>query len=633
MKKVLFLTITLISFLSILVSCGTSEPANDNIIWLEEVDELEKYVIVYTENNQSSFANALRDEIESTLGVSLKIAPAKENNVHEILIGNTIRKESSEALKKLSYFDYTVKKVNGKIIIAGGSDDTLDDILELFKREFIIKERNGLYIPSGEGYTYIHDYPVDALSVDGIDISEFKIYNKSYLEEAEIASRLFSSVKCDHIFAKEMTEGEHYIVIDAGNYIYEDYSVEIKDGNIILRGSARSIYAALDYFTKELLAGLDKNEYDLTSADNIEGKIEKKEIYSKDQLMAVLEEVYNDPYKMIIGEQGGSKSPETVRNAIASFERATGGQKPGILGFDLEYHTSGLLTKSEAYEISSIVCDLVDYAADGGILTFSAHWTNPSGNFSDHPTKGNLGYDNSLEGYEKAFTELLTEGTEYNEKFTEELDREVDFFLALKANGVPSIWRPLHEANATWFWFGATQGGKTLDASYVKNIWYYVYDYFAEKGIDNLLWCFAPNVSSNSGDAPGTTMSTTYLYPGDEYCDMVGVDWYTQGELEITEGKCYSMLIDSSKKIGALTEFGPTGKAMGDDGAASPDKYNSMNVYKDIMTLIDDGYSFSYLLTWGSRWGFEKMGMGKEFMEQELTLGQVEVKAIFGSLK
>lgn len=636
MKKIILLILAVILSCGILVSCGksnTSESQNNKIIKIQKVENLEEFVIVYTENSQSGFASELKDEIKNTLGVSLKIASVQQNNRYEILIGKTNRKESTEVFKELSYFDYTVRQINDKIVIAGGSDEAMQNAVELFKREFIIKDRNGLYIPSGDGYTYTHDYPVDILTVEGKDISGFKIYNKSYLEESEIASKLLTSVKNDPVFADEMADGENYIVIDAGGLVYEDYSIKIEDGNIILRGSARSIYAAMDYFTNDFLMGLGKDEYDLTEKDNFEGKTEKREIYSKEQLMNVLETVYNDPQKMIIGEQCGSKPPQTLKNAIASFERATEGQKPGILGIDLEYHTSGLLTYEEDYVLSSVICDLVDYAADGGILTFSAHWINPSGNYIDHPTRGVLGYDDSLGGYEKAFKDLLTEGTEYNEKFTEELDREVEFFLALKANGVPSIWRPLHEANGTWFWFCATQSGKTLDASFVKNIWYYVYDYFAEKGLDNLLWCYAPNYSNNAEDTPGTTVSTTYLYPGDEYCDLVGVDWYTEGDLEIIEGESYLALTDISRKVGALTEFGPTGKAMGDDGKASPEKYSSMNAYKDIMTLIDDGYSFAYLLTWGSSWSIERMGMGKEFMDQDLTLGQADVKAIFDSLK
>ena len=128
-------------------------------------------------------------------------------------------------------------------------------------------------------------------------------------------------------------------------------------------------------------------------------------------------------------------------------------------------------------------------------------------------------------------------------------------------------------------------------------------------------------------------MSTTYLYPGDEYCDIVGVDWYTQGNLELMDEGGYLRLTDASKKPGALTEFGATGTATNEEGRADPELYSSMNVLRDLNMLRDGGYSFIYLMTWGGSWSFAQMGFGEEFMADEMTLGQADVKALFDALK
>ena len=59
-------------------------------------------------------------------------------------------------------------------------------------------------------------------------------------------------------------------------------------------------------------------------------------------------------------------------------------------------------------------------------------------------------------------------------------------------------------------------------------MWIYVYEYFEEEcGLTNLLWEYSPSTS--------THMDVMYLYPGDEYCDMVGIDWYTNGTFEIDQ--------------------------------------------------------------------------------------------------
>ena len=228
----------------------------------------------------------------------------------------------------------------------------------------------------------------------------------------------------------------------------------------------------------------------------------------------------------------------------------------------------------------------------------------------------------------------LTEGTEYNDFFKNELESNARFFKALEDNGVPIIWRPLHEANGNWFWFCIGQQEHWLDADYLIDVWHYVYDYFEnECGLTNLYWCYGPNCSPNVTDVRGSTMSTTYLYPGDEYCDMVGTDWYTSGNMEITQGENYLALTDLSRKPGAITEFGTAGSILAEKIEDQPSLYDSMDMYSTLYELTKEGYSFVYLLTWGGRWGVPAMSRGDELMQTDLCIGQAEVKALFDSLK
>ncbi len=474
--------------------------------------------------------------------------------------------------------------------------------------------------------------PAHTLTIDGINISEFKIFNNSFEDAVKISERLSDSIGINlTVHEGEMVKDEHYIILDGTELIAHKYSITIENGNLTIKGSARSLPTAVEHFTNEMLKD---NEVNLTSCSNYEGSTGKKKIYNKDQLAKLIEKVYKDPNHIIIGEQTKGLHKTAIEDSINKFKNATG-QMPGIIGIDLGCYGFDLPRTNEM-QWSAYICDMVDYAADGGIITASAHWENPSGNLAGHwdACRGNFGYDNSLEAYEQAFTDIITEGTEYNEFFKNELESNARFFKALEDNGVPIIWRPLHEANGNWFWFCIGQKEFWLNSEYIVNIWHYIYDYFENKcGLTNLYWCYGPNWSPNINNEYGETMSTTYLYPGDEYCDMVGVDWYTIGNMEIMQGENYLALTDLSRKPGAITEFGTAGSILAENIEDQPSLYSSMDLYDNLRKLVDNGYSFVYLLTWGNRWGVPAMGRGDELMKNDLCLGQAEVKALVDSLK
>ena len=637
MKRFLLISLVFIMIVMIIAmsACGEVKTENSGKIVLKSVENLSEYVVVRGENcsqETTTLVTSLRKTINEATGASVAIKTDYYNNKYEILVGATKRQQSIEAMEGLRYYDYTIKKVGNKIVVVGGSDEALANAIELFKKQFIDAENKTIYIPSGDGYTYVGKYTFDKLTIDGIDFSEFKLVNNSYYTDSVKYFRdLFGASLAEH--EGDMVDGEHYFILDGSELIAHKYSVKVENGNIIIRGSAHSIYDALDCFKNTVLKSADRN-IEIASGMSYEGSTGKKEIYTKDQLAKVIEKVYENPNQIIIGEQTKGLHETAVEESIQLFKDATG-EMPGIIGIDLGCYGFDLPRTTEM-QWSAYICDMVDYAADGGIITASAHWENPSGNLAGHwdSCRGNLGYDNTLASYEQAFTDLITEGTEYNDFFKNELESNARFFKALEENGVPIIWRPLHEANGNWFWFCIGQQEHWLDAEYLIDVWHYVYDYFEnECGLTNLYWCYGPNCSPNVTDVRGSTMSTTYLYPGDEYCDMVGADWYTSGNMEITQGENYLALTDLSRKPGAITEFGTAGSLLAEKIEDQPSLYDSMDMYSALYELTKEGYSFVYLLTWGGRWGVPAMSRGDELMQTDLCIGQAEVKAMFDSLK
>ena len=49
----------------------------------------------------------------------------------------------------------------------------------------------------------------------------------------------------------------------------------------------------------------------------------------------------------------------------------------------------------------------------------------------------------------------LIEGTEENKALMEDLDLIAEELKKFKNENIPVLWRPLHEADGGWFWWGA----------------------------------------------------------------------------------------------------------------------------------------------------------------------------------
>ena len=94
----------------------------------------------------------------------------------------------------------------------------------------------------------------------------------------------------------------------------------------------------------------------------------------------------------------------------------------------------------------------------------------------------------------------------------EELDTLAAGLKQLQDAGVVVLWRPFHEMNGDWFWWG----GKNPEA--FINVWRHMFDYFTKtRGLNNLLWVYGPNHGKK----------TAAYYAGDGYTDVVGLDAYT----------------------------------------------------------------------------------------------------------
>lgn len=228
------------------------------------------------------------------------------------------------------------------------------------------------------------------------------------------------------------------------------------------------------------------------------------------------------------------------------------GKYPAIAFFDyisLEYSPASWIDYSKTEVVES-------WWNNNGLVGANWHWRVPcvEGSEERHYTPGDGSVDSKTG---KRTTTVFSaanatiEGTWENKVLKEDLKKICGYLRLLCNKDIPVIWRPLHEAagniynytnGKAWFWWG-NDGAEAF-----KKLWIYMYEYFSEEGLDNLIWVW----TSQTKDAD--------FYPGDEYVDLIGRDLYpTEQESKDMEyyTKQFEILTSSNPgKMVALSECG-----------------------------------------------------------------------------
>ncbi len=183
---------------------------------------------------------------------------------------------------------------------------------------------------------------------------------------------------------------------------------------------------------------------------------------------------------------------------------------------------------------------LIDHWKSGGLVTVSF--------LARNPWTGGTAWDTQARNLD----EILSPGTAANAAWMKELDRVAEGLAELRDAGVVVLWRPLHEMNGDWFWWGR-RPSEEFRRDGIVNLWRHMFDYFTRtKKLNNLLWVYSAASSSHRN------MSATAYFPGSEYCDIVGLDCYSTDL--VWDG--YSEMVQLGKPFG-VTELGPSPEEAG----------------------------------------------------------------------
>lgn len=180
--------------------------------------------------------------------------------------------------------------------------------------------------------------------------------------------------------------------------------------------------------------------------------------------------------------------------------------------------------KTIARQRQAVVDSAIDWYQDGGIVAMTFHQSLPG----TAPQWSNVQRNLSQEEFDR----YVTPGTQQYRNLINELDEIAVYLGELRDAGVPVLWRPYHEMNGNWFWWGKKD-------NYVE-LWNITYNRLVNTHkLNNLLWVWNPNAPNQWADA------YALYYPGAAKVDILAADIYNndfqqshyESLLQLADGK------------------------------------------------------------------------------------------------
>lgn len=271
-------------------------------------------------------------------------------------------------------------------------------------------------------------------------------------------------------------------------------------------------------------------------------------------------------------EYGHGWSDEPGRSDVKSVV----GSHPAVIGVDF----AGLAGRSpraitaEKARLRRVISDTYDR---GGVVTVSCHFPNPvtGGNFNAPKGGGNT-------------VKQLLPGGSHHAQMKAILADVADLAKSCRGkdgNLVPMIFRPWHEFDGDWFWWGSAHCTVEEFTSLYKLTVSELRDTHAAH---NLIFAFSPDCTFT------TEAEFLERYPGDEWVDLVGFDDYAdfgRDRYDLVAGlKKLTIVSDIAKERAKVAAFTETGL----ESIPNPTWWTETL----LKTLKSPGLELSYVLVW-----------------------------------
>ncbi len=210
---------------------------------------------------------------------------------------------------------------------------------------------------------------------------------------------------------------------------------------------------------------------------------------------------------------GQHNAPQQISRYSDIAEQLTG-HAPAVWGQDFGFSADGDLDGVNFRP--AVIAEAQRQHAAGSVITLMWHAVRPTSGepvtFDDDICNGMLADDD--------WRDLLTPGTDIHTRWQRQVDVIAGLLAQLRDAQIPVLWRPYHEMNGAWFWWGGRPGQDGYAALYRQ-----LYHRLVEvHGLDNLIWVWNANAPR---DTPGDT-ATDYagFYPGHDVVDILAADVY-----------------------------------------------------------------------------------------------------------
>jgi len=236
-----------------------------------------------------------------------------------------------------------------------------------------------------------------------------------------------------------------------------------------------------------------------------------------ENLLASLQRVSEDGYMF-----GHQDSPMYgigwVGDSARSDVKSVCNDFPAVMGFDLGHIELGDSVNLDGVPFSEMRRQMVAQYDRGGVVTISWHL--------DNPLTGGTSWvkPDSLTAREKQTVASVLEGGEMHDKMLGWIDSVAVFLKSLVTPygvRVPVVFRPWHEHNGSWFWWGE----ELCTAEQYKALWKMTVERLRQQKVTNALFAYSPG-------AVGEVSSEAYLErcPDDALIDVMGLDIYCTAE-------------------------------------------------------------------------------------------------------
>tara|TARA_R110002126_G_scaffold48244_2_gene134547 strand:+ start:14094 stop:15251 length:1158 start_codon:yes stop_codon:yes gene_type:complete len=312
-----------------------------------------------------------------------------------------------------------------------------------------------------------------------------------------------------------------------------------------------------------------KNVIKLTEVVDTNATIETRNLFQKIQNIKDFGYAFGhqDATSYGIGWKNDGKEYRSDVNEVS-------GDFPAVYGFEIGHIELGDIQNLDTVNFVLMKKLIRKAYKKKGIITISWHPDNPLSKKSAWDTTQVVKY--------------VLKGGAFHTKYRGWLFRVADFLNDLKdkrGNAIPVIFRPYHEMNGSWFWWGE---GNCSTEEY-QQLWKETIDILSnEYNVHNLLYAYSVNTFQTKDE---------YLkyYPGDKYVDILGIDIYQHGTVDDfvialqTDLNILSEISKEKNKPFALTEAGLN-------------KINIDNWWTHILDKNISGYDISWALFWRNAW-------------------------------